>query len=301
MTGRTFRPGFKFKDADLLGMPFQVIVGEKNLCAGKDRDQGTARRRANARPRGRSACGGPEETGVEYGRTEVPHRRDVAESARTRTVVNPYTGAVVEEVCQASEADILEAIAAAVEAFKDHAPDPLVPAVGYPAAIATEICFPARRSSPGLSPVETGKPITYARAEVDRSVFTFTISAEEARRVEGEVIPLDLAAGSEERFGIIRRFPLGPIAAITPFNFPLNLVAHKVGPAIAAGNSIVLKPSSNAPGVALLLGDVILSAGWPAGGVQCRSRVLQVKHVNLLQMKHLSLLLSQEVRRWVGR
>jgi glyceraldehyde-3-phosphate dehydrogenase (NADP+) len=100
---------------------------------------------------------------------------------------------------------------------------------------------------------ETGKPITYARAEVDRSIFTFRVAAEEAPRLYGDVLPLDLNPASKGRFALVRRFPLGPISAITPFNFPLNLVAHKVAPAIAAGNTIVLKPSSNAPVTSLML------------------------------------------------
>jgi glyceraldehyde-3-phosphate dehydrogenase (NADP+) len=187
------------------------------------------------------------------------------ETARTRPVINPYTGAVVEEVCQASDTDILEAIAAAVEVFTTTRLVPSYRRSAVLTSIATGIAS-RREEFARLITRETGKPVQYSRAEVDRSIFTFTISAEEARRVEGGVIPLDLAPGSEERFGITRRFPLGPIAAISPFNFPLNLVAHKVGPAIAAGNSIVLKPSSNAPGVALMLGEVITSAGWPAGG-----------------------------------
>src|SRR5918995_5012799 len=89
--------------------------------------------------------------------------------------------------------------------------------------------------------LESGKPIRDSLVEVDRASLTFRLGAEEAERMTGELIPLDLMASSKGRIGITRRFPIGPIAAISPFNFPLNLAAHKLAPAVAAGNSIVLK------------------------------------------------------------
>ena len=115
--------------------------------------------------------------------------------------------------------------------------------------------------------LEAGKPIKTARIEVDRAVFTFSVAAEEAVRVGGEYLPLDWQASTAGRWGIVRRFPLGPIAAITPFNFPINLVAHKVAPAIAAGCTIVLKPAPQTPLTALRLGQIIEQAGWPAGAL----------------------------------
>jgi acyl-CoA reductase-like NAD-dependent aldehyde dehydrogenase len=110
---------------------------------------------------------------------------------------------------------------------------------------------------------EAGKPIRLARAEVDRSVLTFKTAAEEAVRLGGESIPLDLTEGNENRWGLVQRFPVGPVLAITPFNFPLNLVAHKAAPAIAAGCPLILKPAPQTPFTALALGEVILKAGWP--------------------------------------
>jgi glyceraldehyde-3-phosphate dehydrogenase (NADP+) len=118
-----------------------------------------------------------------------------------------------------------------------------------------------------LIALEAGKPIKTARAEVDRSVFTFSVAAEEATRIGGEWLPLDWQASTAGRAAIVRRFPLGPILAITPFNFPLNLVAHKVGPAIAAGCTVLLKPASQTPLTALLLAQVIEKAGLPAGAL----------------------------------
>jgi acyl-CoA reductase-like NAD-dependent aldehyde dehydrogenase len=110
---------------------------------------------------------------------------------------------------------------------------------------------------------EAGKPIRLARTEVDRAILTFKTAAEEAVRLGGETIPLDLTEGNENRWGLVQRFPVGPVLAITPFNFPLNLVAHKVAPALAAGCPLILKPAPQTPFTALALGEVILKAGWP--------------------------------------
>jgi acyl-CoA reductase-like NAD-dependent aldehyde dehydrogenase len=98
---------------------------------------------------------------------------------------------------------------------------------------------------------------------VDRAVLTFKTAAEEVTRLGGESIPLDLTEGNEGRWGLVERFPVGPVLAITAFNFPLNLVAHKVAPAMAAGCPMILKPAPQTPFTALALGEVILKAGWP--------------------------------------
>jgi glyceraldehyde-3-phosphate dehydrogenase (NADP+) len=126
----------------------------------------------------------------------------------------------------------------------------------------------ARREELGhLIMLEAGKPIRDALVEVDRAVVTFRLGAEEAERMVGEVIPLDIMPASKGRVGITRRFPAGPVAAISPFNFPLNLAAHKVAPAIAAGCSVVLKPPSRDPLVMLTVGEIIHAAGVPEGAV----------------------------------
>lgn len=118
-----------------------------------------------------------------------------------------------------------------------------------------------------LVALEAGKPLKASRVEVDRAIFTFGVAAEEAVRIGGEYLPLDWQAATAGRWGIVRRFPLGPIAAITPFNFPINLVAHKVAPAIAAGCTIVLKPAPQTPLTSLRLAQIIEDAGWPAGAL----------------------------------
>jgi acyl-CoA reductase-like NAD-dependent aldehyde dehydrogenase len=112
--------------------------------------------------------------------------------------------------------------------------------------------------------LEAGKPIRTARAEVERAIFTFSIAAEESTRIYGQWLPMDLQAFAAGRWAIVRRFPLGPIAAITPFNFPLNLVAHKWAPALAAGCTLVHKPASQTPLSSLLLARLVEQAGWPA-------------------------------------
>jgi acyl-CoA reductase-like NAD-dependent aldehyde dehydrogenase len=126
----------------------------------------------------------------------------------------------------------------------------------------------ARREELGrLIALESGKPIRDALVEVDRATLTFRLGAEEAERMTGELIPLDLMPASKDRIGITRRFPIGPIAGISPFNFPLNLAAHKISPAIASGNPIVLKPPSKDPLTMLAVAEIIEAAGVPAGSV----------------------------------
>jgi acyl-CoA reductase-like NAD-dependent aldehyde dehydrogenase len=115
--------------------------------------------------------------------------------------------------------------------------------------------------------LEAGKPLKAARPEVDRAVLTFSVAAEEATRIYGEYLPLDVTASTKGRWGLLRRFPLGPVAAITPFNFPLNLVAHKVAPAIAAGCTMVLKPAPQTPLCSMLLAEIVQEAGLPDGAL----------------------------------
>ncbi len=115
---------------------------------------------------------------------------------------------------------------------------------------------------------EGGKPLKTARVEVDRAMTTFSVAVKEANRFSGgELLPIDIVSGNEERFGITRRFPLGVVMGISPFNFPLNLVAHKVAPAIASANTMILKPASQTPISALMLGEIALEAGLPEGAL----------------------------------
>jgi glyceraldehyde-3-phosphate dehydrogenase (NADP+) len=187
-------------------------------------------------------------------------------SSVRRPVFNPFQNAPAGEVCQAGTKDIDQAIGAAEEAFQTtrrlSAYQRSVILAGVSRGIEKRKDEFAR-----LITSETGKPITFSRAEVERGIFSFATAAEEAKRIGGYVLPLDVAPENENRSAIVRRFPLGVIGAITPFNFPLNLVAHKLGPAIAAGNTVVLKPSSNAPRTALLLGEVFGETPLLKGGL----------------------------------
>ena len=166
----------------------------------------------------------------------------------------------------ATEAQYDEAVEAAVAAFEVTRKLPAFERGRILREIRAGI--KARREELGrLIALEAGKPIRDALVEVDRAVVTFRLGAEEAERMYGEVIPLDIMASSKGRVGITRRFPLGPIAAISPFNFPLNLAAHKVAPAIAAGNTIVLKPPSKDPLTMLTVAEIVEEAGAPEGSV----------------------------------
>ncbi|HXG26119.1 MAG TPA: aldehyde dehydrogenase family protein [Candidatus Binatia bacterium] len=166
----------------------------------------------------------------------------------------------------ATEEQYEAAVAAAVAAFEQTRALPAYERGRALREISNGI--KARREELGrLIALEAGKPIRDALVEVDRATLTFRLGAEEAERMVGEVIPLDLLASSKGRVGITRRFPVGPVAAISPFNFPLNLAAHKIAPAIAAGCSIVLKPPSKDPLTMLTVAEIIDGVGLPKGSV----------------------------------
>jgi len=188
------------------------------------------------------------------------------ETGETYEVRSPYDGAPVALVHRAGPDEVERAIAGAVEAFETTRHLPSWQREDVLKKVARGIG--ARREELAQTiALEAGKPIKTARIEVDRAAFTFTVAAEESKRIYGEIVPLDWLPGNENRVAHIRRVPLGPIAGITPFNFPLNLVAHKVAPALAAGNPILIRPASQTPVSSLLLGGILLEAGWPAGAV----------------------------------
>jgi glyceraldehyde-3-phosphate dehydrogenase (NADP+) len=183
-----------------------------------------------------------------------------------RQVFNPFENKAVGEVCQATSRDIDDAIRSAEAAF--HLTKNLSPYERGAALEAVSRSLAEKKDEfAHLITAETGKPISFSRAEVERAVFTIATSAEEARRIEGHVLPLNVVPQPGDRAAIIRRFALGVIGAITPFNYPLNLVAHKLGPAIAAGNTVVLKPSSNAPQTALRFAELFAKTGLPPGAI----------------------------------
>lgn len=175
---------------------------------------------------------------------------------------SPYDGREIGITQLADRKHLERAIASAVEAFAETRELPSFKRKAILLKVAEGIRAQAD-TFVRLMVLEAGKPVQAARAEVDRAVLTFNTAAEEALRIYGEYLPLDFIPASEGRWGIVRRFPVGPIAAITPFNFPLNLVAHKLAPAIAVGCPVVLKPAPQTPFCSFLLAKLILEAGWP--------------------------------------
>src|SRR6476469_1722882 len=178
----------------------------------------------------------------------------------------PYDGSLIARVTQGRKQHAEAAIAAAVKAFGTTRRLPAFERQRVLRRVAQSISQQKDEFSRTLAQ-EAGKPIKAARTEVDRAVFTFNVAAEESTRIYGEYLPLDWQEYTVGRWGIVRRFPLGPIAGITPFNFPLNLVAHKVAPAIAAGCPLVLKPAPQTPLSAFLLAECVQQAGWPDGAL----------------------------------
>jgi acyl-CoA reductase-like NAD-dependent aldehyde dehydrogenase len=176
-------------------------------------------------------------------------------------ILSPYDSSVVGETFQASRADLDRAIAAAAHAFLITRHMTASERNRVLLAVADGISH-NKEDFARMIALEAGKPMKAARVEVERAIFTFALAAEESTRNTDEQLSL---VGN--RTGLVRRFPVGPIAAITPFNFPLNLVAHKLAPAMAVGCTVVLKPAPQTPITALMLARIIHNAGWPAGAL----------------------------------
>lgn len=178
----------------------------------------------------------------------------------------PFTGEVVRRVAVPGERDLDDAASAAELAFAVTRKLPSHARSRILARIADGIRSRAAELTEALV-LEGGKTRKFAAAEVARAEETIRISAEEATRIGGEILPLDRTPDTEGRTGFLRRFPVGPVLGIVPFNFPLNLACHKLGPAIAAGNPVILKPASATPISALILGELAVEAGVPEGAV----------------------------------
>jgi glyceraldehyde-3-phosphate dehydrogenase (NADP+) len=186
--------------------------------------------------------------------------------ATTATIRAPYDGAVVGTHPLGSAGDMDAAVAANVAAAEACRRMPAFERAACLRRIADGLRG-RRDECATLLAKEAGKPITQAYLEIDRAIFVFLDGAEEATRIGGEVLPLDVLPAGTARLGLTRRFPLAPIAAITPFNFPVLLGAHKVAPAIACGASLTLKPPPQDPLSTELLGEVVADCGYPAGGI----------------------------------
>jgi len=174
----------------------------------------------------------------------------------------PYSGDLLATVCQADSQHIDQALESMKRAAVEFAAIPAHVRARALMHLANGIKARHEEFSKTLSQ-EAGKPLTDARREVDRGIQTFRLAAEESTRIPGETIPMDVTPGGEPYTASVKRFPLGPVLGITPFNFPLNLVAHKVAPCLAVGNPIVLKPAPQTPLTALLLGEVFLTTELP--------------------------------------
>lgn len=180
----------------------------------------------------------------------------------TMEVRSPYGGEVIAEIGVGGNPEAEAAVAAGVRAFE--VTKNLSSYERYTVLQKIAEGLEKRREEMARTIArEAGKPITDARGEVGRAITTFTVASEETKRWGGELIPLDITAATRGRWGMTRRFPAGPVLGITPFNFPINLVAHKVAPALAVGNPIIIKPAEKTPLTAMMLGEIMLESGWP--------------------------------------
>ncbi len=185
---------------------------------------------------------------------------------KTLSVTHKLSGEPLAEVAVASAEDLEAATVAAIRAFHELRAWPRHQRRDLLQRIADKLV--AERQSLGeLIAKEAGKPMGQALAEVDRGVMTFSLAADEARRMGGEVVPLDIDPRAAGMTGLVHRFPIGPISAISPFNFPLNLLAHKVAPALAVGSTLVVKPPPQCPLTAFRLAEIVHACGAPAGAV----------------------------------
>jgi glyceraldehyde-3-phosphate dehydrogenase (NADP+) len=183
-------------------------------------------------------------------------------------VHNPFDGALVDTVPKADAGDVDRALDAALEGARLMRAMPALQRANILRAAAELMGQRAEQLARQIS-TEEGKILAESQTEVARARETIDLSADEAKRLMGEVLPLDAAPGGTGKFGFTLRVPCGVVAAISPFNFPLNLVCHKVGPALAAGNAVVLKPASDTPLSALSLVEIFLEAGLPPLAISC--------------------------------
>lgn len=182
-------------------------------------------------------------------------------------VRSPYDGSIIGTVDYATVQDVEEAVTTADEVFRSTMKS--LPAHRRAEILrkASDLLEARKEDYAVVLAQEAGKPIRDGRAEVGRAVQLLRFAADEAKTVHGDLVPMDAAIGGENRLGMVRRYPIGVVAAITPFNFPLNLVLHKLAPAIAAGNTVVLKPSEKTPFSALMLVQLLEEAGLPSGAL----------------------------------
>jgi glyceraldehyde-3-phosphate dehydrogenase (NADP+) len=200
-------------------------------------------------------------------------KNELVSSDETVNIINPYSSEIVKQVYKSNSEHINISLDYLTETFAKFRKTPAYLKASLLAVISNKI-KQRKEELAYLMTLETGKPIKLSRIEVDRAVFTFETGSEEARRIDGDVIQIDQLKGAEGKFGIIKRFPLGPIFAITPWNFPINLVAHKISPALASGNVVLLKPASSSLCCGLEIGKIIKEASEEVGLEYCPVNVI---------------------------
>lgn len=189
------------------------------------------------------------------------------DTEKSYELTSPYSGEVIAHIAKASIQDVERAIEGAQQAFQLFKKT-----TAYERAeILYKVVDIMRQRKDELAEIlalEAGKPITAGIAEIERTIATYQFAAEGAKQAKGETVPMDAAPGAGDRIGWTKREPLGVVSAITPFNFPFNLVAHKLGPAFAVGNTVVLKPATQTPLSAIVMADIFREAGLPDGALQ---------------------------------
>lgn len=179
-------------------------------------------------------------------------------------IVNPYTNEVVKKVFKSPEKDVNTALDYLTEVQKKYKSVPVYIKSELLQRVSDKI-KERKDEFAHLITLETGKPIKFSKIEVERAILTFRLGSELCKQTEGEILNLDLLKGSENKIGLVRRFPIGVILAITPWNFPVNLVAHKLSPALAAGNTVLLKPASVSLTCGIKIGELIHEASRECG------------------------------------
>ncbi len=206
-------------------------------------------------------------------------------TGEVKPVINPYTNKTVGEVYIAGEKEFNLSKEYLTNAFKEFSKLPVYKRQELLYRIS-ETVKAQKNELARLITDETGKPIKFSQIEIDRAIFTFRLGAEECSRIYGEVLPMDMLPGSENKTGIVRRFPTGLILGITPWNFPVNLAAHKISPALASGNVIMIKPSSSSMLTAIALGKIVFDCCNELGITSIPLNILPISGSNM--DKHIS-------------
>lgn len=227
-------------------------------------------------------------------------RDEFISTNEVKPVINPYTNKNVGEVYIAGEDEFNTSLEYLTSIAKEYANLPVYKKQELLYRIS-ETVKTKKGELAKLITDETGKPIKFSMIEVDRAIFTFRLGAEECSRIYGEVLPLDLLPGSENKTGIVRRFPVGLVLGITPWNFPANLAAHKISPALASGNVIMIKPSSSSMLTAIALGRIVYNACKELGITSIPVNILPIsgskmdKHISDNRIKLISFTGSGDV------